>query len=193
MILKVRRFAAPGMFAITGAGSARGDVMVLRRIACVLLLAASTAACGDDSQIVDCQRNPNPKRQADACTKVISSNPKSAEAYNNRCFAHNELQQYDRSIPDCDMAIKLDPRNASAFNNRGVAYEMRGEFDQALKDYNKAVALQPKFAVAYANRGDVYSKKGDKDRAVAEYRRALAIEPSNDIAVNGLKRLGLSP
>ena len=47
--------------------------------------------------------------------------------------------------------------------------------------------------MAYANRGDVYSKKGDKDRAVAEYQRALAIEPANDIALNGLKRLGVRP
>ena len=48
----------------------------------------------------------------------------------------------------------------------------------------------PKFAVAYANRGDVYSKKGEKERAIAEYQRALSIEPANDIALNGLKRLG---
>ena len=43
-----------------------------------------------------------------ACTKVISSDPKSAEAYNNRCFANNELQQYDKSLIDCNVAIKLD-------------------------------------------------------------------------------------
>ena len=181
------------MFAITALSDLDGDVMSLCRVACVLLLAAATSACGDDPQIAECQQNTNPKRQAEACTKVIRSNPQSAEAYNNRCFANNELQQYDKSVPDCDMAIKLDPKNASAFNNRGVAYELRGEFDQALKDYNKAVVLDPKFSVAYANRGDVYSKKGEKERAIAEYKRALAIEPSNGIALDGLKRLGAQP
>ena len=67
---------------------------------------------------------------------------------------------------------------------------MRGEFDPALADYSKAINLYPKFATAFANRGDVYSKKNDKERAISEYRRALAIEPSNQIALEGLKRLG---
>lgn len=164
--------------------------MFVRRIACLLVLAASAAACGDDPQIKACQDGRDPRKQHAACTKVISSDPKSAEAHNNRCFANNELQQYDKSLIDCNTAIKLDPRNASAFNNRGVAYEMQGEFDPALSDYSKAITLYPKFATAYANRGDVYSKKNDKERAVAEYRRALEIEPSNSIAVEGLKRLG---
>jgi tetratricopeptide (TPR) repeat protein len=167
--------------------------MSVRRIVCLLLLAGSTAACGDDSQAKDCQQHRDPKRQAAACTQVINAEPKSAEAYNNRCFAYNELQQYEKSVPDCNVAIKLDPRNASAHNNRGVAHEMRGEFDQALEDYNKAVTLYPKFATAFANRGDVYSKKGDKERAIAEYRRALVIESSNQIALEGLKRLGARP
>lgn len=164
--------------------------MSVRRIACLLLLAGSAAACGDDPQIKACQDGRDPRKQLAACTKVINSDPKLAEAHNNRCFANNELQQYDKSLIDCNTAIKLDPRNASAFNNRGVAYEMQGEFDPALSDYNKAITLYPKFATAYANRGDVYSKKNDKERAVAEYRRALEIEPGNEIALSGLKRLG---
>jgi tetratricopeptide (TPR) repeat protein len=164
--------------------------MSVRRIACVLLLAGSAAACGDDPQIKACQDGRDPRKQHAACTKVINADPRMAEAHNNRCFANNELQQYDKSLIDCNTAIKLDPKNASAYNNRGVAYEMRGEFDPALADYSKAINLYPKFATAFANRGDVYSKKNDTERAVAEYRRALAIEPSNEIALSGLKRLG---
>ena len=49
--------------------------MSLCRVACVLLLAAATSACGDDPQIAECQQNTNPKRQAEACTKVIRANP----------------------------------------------------------------------------------------------------------------------
>lgn len=167
--------------------------MFVRRIACLLILAASTAACGDDPQIKACQDGRDPRKQHAACTKVINSDPKLAEAHNNRCFANNELQQYDKSLIDCNTAIKLDAKNASAYNNRGVAYEMRGEFDPALADYTKAIALYPKFATAFANRGDVYSKKNDRERAVTEYRKAVAIEQSNPIALEGLKRLGAQP
>ncbi len=167
--------------------------MSVRQIACMLLLAGSAAACSDDSQLKACQDGSNPKKQFAACTKVIASDPKLAEAHNNRCFANNELQQYDKSLIDCNTAIRLDPKNASAYNNRGVAYEMRGEFDPALADYSKAINLYPKFATAFANRGDVYSKKNDRERAVAEYRKAVAIEPANPIALEGLKRLGAQP
>jgi tetratricopeptide (TPR) repeat protein len=168
--------------------------MIVRRVLCFLLLGLSTAACGDDAAIKDCQQpGRDPRRQVEACTRVIAADPKSAKAYNNRCFAHNEMQKYELSIADCNMSIKLDPRDPSAYNNRGVAFEMRGELDPALKDYSKAIALYPEFAVAFANRGDVYAKKGDKTQAIAEYRRALELEPGNDIARNGLKQLGARP
>ena len=102
--------------------------MIVRRMTCILLLAVSTTACGDDSAARDCQQpGRDPKRQAAACTQVIAADPKSAKAYNNRCFAYNEQAQYEKSLADCNMSIKLDPRDASAYNNRGVAYEMRGE------------------------------------------------------------------
>ena len=100
--------------------------MSVRRIACLLLLAGSAAACGDDSQSKACQDGAQPQAPARSLHQGHRRDPKSAEAYNNRCFANNELQQYDKSLIDCNTAIKLDPRNASAYNNRGVAYEMRG-------------------------------------------------------------------
>jgi tetratricopeptide (TPR) repeat protein len=169
------------------------DRMPLRHATCLLVIALGAAACGDDSAARECQDPTNPRRQVAGCTRLIASEPKSAKAYNNRCQAHNELREYEKSVADCDMAIKLSPGNASAYNNRGVAYEMKGEFDAALKDYDKAVALSPRFAVAYANRGDVYAKKGDRARAIAEYRQALEIEPDNDVALSGLKKLGAKP
>ena len=81
--------------------------MSIRRIACLLLLAGSAAACGDDPQIKACQDGRDPRKQLAACTKVINADPKMGEAHNNRCFANNELQQYDKSLIDCNTAIKL--------------------------------------------------------------------------------------
>ena len=168
--------------------------MPVGRIASILLLAGTAAACGgDDTAARDCQQPGDPKRQAEACTRVIASDPKSGKAYNNRCLAYNQMDQHDKALADCNQAIRLDPNNASAYNNRGWAYEMTRQYDPALKDYSKAIQLDPKFATAYANRGDVYSKTGDKKRAIAEYRLALEIDPRNDVALNGLKRLGARP
>ena len=167
--------------------------MLVRTAVCVLMLGFGAAGCSDDTAARDCTQPRNIKRQIEACTTVIADNPKSAQAYNNRCQAYNQIEEPAKALPDCNMAIKLEPRNASAYNNRGWAYEIRKEYDQALKDYSKAIEIDARFALAYANRGDVYAKKGEKELAIAEYKRALAIEPGNDVALSGLKRLGASP
>lgn len=166
--------------------------MSIVRCACFLLLACGVAAC-DDSAKQDCQQPADTRRQVEACTQVISADPKQSKAYNNRCYAYNELQQYEKALHDCNMAIKLAPGSFSAYNNRGVTHEMQGNLDEALKDYDKAVELNPRFAGAMANRGDVYAKKGDRNRAIAEYRAALALEPGNDVALSGLSKLGARP
>jgi tetratricopeptide (TPR) repeat protein len=169
--------------------------MSAMRIASLLLVASVAAACGDDKAALArvCQDPSDARRQVEACTKLIAADPKHRKAYDNRCQAYNQLEQYSKALPDCDRAIELGPSAASPYNNRGVSHEMRGDLDAALKDYDKAVALDPRFAGAFANRGDVYAKKGDKQRAVAEYRAALALEPDNGVALSGLRKLGAGP
>ena len=166
--------------------------MSFLRIACLSIVASSAAACGDDRAALGlgCQDPADARRQVSACTKLIAVDPKHRKAYDNRCQAYNQLEQYDKALADCDMAIKLTPSTASPYNNRGVTHEMRGDYEAALKDYDKAVELNPRFAGAFANRGDVYAKKGEKQRAITEYRAALAIEPDNGVALTGLQKLG---
>lgn len=166
--------------------------MFVRGSVCVLIVAFAAAACGDDTAAAkDCSQPRNAKQQVEACTKLIAGNAKSAEAYNNRCQAYNQLEETGKALADCNAALKLEPRNASAYNNRGWAYEIRKEYDLALADYGKAIEINSRFALAYANRGDVYFKKGDRAKATTEYRLALEIDPANDVAINGMKRLGL--
>ena len=169
--------------------------MSLFRVAALLAMAWSAAACGDDSRALAlaCQDPTDARRQVDACTKLIAIDPKHRKAYDNRCQAYNQLEQYEKALADCDMAVKLTPSTASPYNNRGVTHEMRGDLEAALRDYDKAAALDPQFAGAFANRGDVYAKKGDRQRAIAEYRAALAIEPGNGVALSGLRKLGVQP
>lgn len=166
--------------------------MLVRGAVCVLIVAFAAAACGDDTAATrDCSQPRNAKQQIEACSKLIASNSKSAEALNNRCQAYNQLEETGKALADCNAALKLEPRNASAYNNRGWAYEIRKEYDLALADYSKAIEINSRFALAYANRGDVHFKKGDRAKATTEYRLALEIDPQNDVALNGMKRLGL--
>ena len=166
--------------------------MLVRSAVSVLIVAFAAAACGDDTAAArDCSQPRNAKQQIEACSKLIASNPKSAEALNNRCQAYNQLEETGKALADCNAALKLEPRNASAYNNRGWSYEIRKEYDLALADYTKAIEVNSRFALAYANRGDVHFKKGDRAKATTEYRLALEIDPQNDVALNGMKRLGL--
>ncbi len=98
--------------------------MLLRAIG-VLMLALLVGACGDDRAVADCNQPRNVKRQIEACTSVIADNPKSAQAYNNRCQAYNQVEESGKALNDCNAAIRLQPGNASAYNNRGWAYEIR--------------------------------------------------------------------
>src|SRR5262245_9633191 len=118
----------------------------LRIAGLLILLAGSAAGCGEDQAAArDCQNPPNARRQVEACTQVIIDRPNSAQAYNNRCQAYNQLEQPRNALPDCNEAIRLQPNNASAYNNRGWAREIGKEYDLALKDYDKAIGLDPKF------------------------------------------------
>jgi tetratricopeptide (TPR) repeat protein len=74
---------------------------------------------------------------------------------------------------------------------RGNAYSDKEMYDQAIADYSKALSLKPD-PVAYGDRGLVYAKQGNAPFALADFRAALAIDPTDQVALDGLKRLGVS-
>jgi tetratricopeptide (TPR) repeat protein len=47
--------------------------------------------------------------------------PNSADAYNNRGTAYDDLKEYERAIEDYNKAIELDPNYALAYDNREIA------------------------------------------------------------------------
>ncbi|HEY3889041.1 MAG TPA: tetratricopeptide repeat protein [Caulobacteraceae bacterium] len=74
---------------------------------------------------------------------------------------------------------------------RGNAYSDKEMYDQAIADYSKALSLKPD-PVAYGDRGLVYAKQGNAPLALADFRAALAIDPTDQVSLDGLKRLGVS-
>ena len=55
----------------------------------------------------------------EACSAIISLDPRNDGAFVNRGIAHRRAGDLDRAIKDYDEAIRLNPRAADAFNNRG--------------------------------------------------------------------------
>ena len=113
----------------------------------------------------------------DACTAIISLDPRNDGALVNRGIAYRRSGDIERAIRDYNEAIRLNPHAADAFNNRGNAFRDREEFERAIADYDEALRLDPHYAHAYNNRGIIFLETGDLDRAMADFDKAIAEDP----------------
>lgn len=100
-----------------------------------------------------------------AFDKAIRLNPRSAETYNGRGIAYDELIQYERAIKDYDAALALNPKYAEAYFNRGNAYSDLGQSERAIKDYDEAIRLDQNNSGAYYNRGVAHMNLGHSEVA----------------------------
>ena len=80
------------------------------------LLFKDTTALSALEAMKRCGQGDAPNRLA-GCTAVID-NPKSSEnemvsALDGRCWALNDMRQYQEALADCNSAIKLNPRAVS--------------------------------------------------------------------------------
>jgi tetratricopeptide (TPR) repeat protein len=110
-------------------------------------------------------------------TRALESDPKDAEAYNNRGSMYTFKRRYDQALADFDKALELHPRYAKAYYNRALAYYYQGNYDRAIADLSKAIELSPKDAEAYNNRGLAYDQKQDYDKAIQDFNVALILNP----------------
>lgn len=99
----------------------------------------------------------------------LKKNPRSAEAFNWRGMAYDDMGKLDQALADYDQAINLSPKYADAFNNRGEIYRQKKDYPNALKDFQSAAKLDNKFAEPLYNIGMVYEAQGHKDLAAKSY------------------------
>lgn len=114
----------------------------------------------------------DPNKAVNYWNRAISSNQKSAEAYNNRGIAYQQLKQYRKAVDDYSRAIMLNPRYATAYNNRGNSHYEMNEFQLALNDFNKCLQLEPKNAKAYLNRGLAYYQIDNTIQACRDFKKS---------------------
>ena len=124
--------------------------------------------------------------------RAIEINPRYFEAYNNRGNIYMARGDNRRALQEFERALTVNPQYAVAHNNRGEAFENMNQLDDAMAAYNRAIEINPRYARAYANRGDIWRKKGQRENAIADYRYALSLDARNNLALAGLKTLGVS-
>ncbi len=120
------------------------------------------------------------------------------KAYDGKCVAHYDLEQYAEALRDCNTALELNPTNGMAYVNRGNVHRHLGNLEHALADYAKAIEIGSDLAGAYAMRGQVYLDLERYDKAVEDLDTALQLdskqlEPhlSNTYALRGIAHRNL--
>jgi tetratricopeptide (TPR) repeat protein len=125
--------------------------------------------------------------------RVIQIDPAYSPAYYYRGIAYERRELYDPAIADLSRAVEINPRHGSALNARARIYLRTDQGMLALGDAERAVSLDPFDEEFRDTRAHVYEALGRIREATADYRRMLSGNPSLKSAIDGLRRLGVSP
>jgi nitrite reductase (NADH) large subunit len=109
--------------------------------------------------------------------EAIRLDPKHADAFNNRCWAHAIVGDLQAALSDCDRALRLQPRYADAFDSRGLVDLKLGLPKQAIIDYDDALQVNPKLASSLYGRGIAKLRTGNAEGADADILAAKLINP----------------
>lgn len=126
-------------------------------------------------------------------TAVIQINPVFAGAYYHRGIAYESREQHDPAIADFSTVVGINPRHGGAFDARARIYLRTYQHLLALRDAERAVSLDPVREEFLDTRAHVYEALGRTQEAIADYRRLLSGNASMTSAIDGLKRLNVSP
>lgn len=153
-------------------------ILVLAFVALLLApLPAISQMTGDLELALKMQKTGKLRDAIEIYSEAIKKNPKSAEAYNWRGMAYDDLGETDKALQDFSKAIEISPNYADAYNNRGEIYREKKMNREAINDYMKAVQLEPNFAEAHYNLGVASELENRLAAAAAGYENYLKYKP----------------
>jgi len=102
----------------------------------------------------------------------------SAELYNNKAAALNQLSEWDKAIDACKKGLAYRKHYKTPevlYYQMGVAYLSKKDFNNALKSFSEMVGINDKLPDAHYYRALSYSKMNNNGKAVEEYEKALKL------------------
>ncbi len=128
-----------------------------------------------------------------ACDLASKAVRPSAEVYELRGMAHDELEDYSAAIFDYTMSLSLQPDNPRVLRRRGWSYLADDGNGPAAHDFDAAIRRAPNDADAWSGRGLARARLGQHEdaRNDAEQSRKLG-EKNWRIAYNGARVYALS-
>ena len=115
----------------------------------------------------------------DAYTQVISIYPKDSNAYFDRGYVYELMEDYHTAIEDYSLQITIDSNHVDSYFLRGIVYNRIGKYEDAFKDYSKVLSLEDGNADAHYFRGIIQENKGDLESAINDYSDAILVNPEH--------------
>jgi len=123
--------------------------------------------------------------------------PRWAELYYLRAYAHNELGELAAGKADLDALLALQPANAQALNERGFYYQREKNWQAAAAAFEQAAEFSPwieetatrqkMYGAAQRGLGFTLIERGRWQDAEAIYQKLLQENPHDDRARNELE------
>ena len=131
-----------------------------------------------------------------SCDAVLTQGKPSAELYELRALAKQDLKDYEGAIEDNTLAHALRPRSAAILAQRGRALpDYRRSPRMALRDFEEAIKLDPASAASadsYLGRGLARATLGMHREAAADASRAVRLGKRTDERLYRRWRLGFT-
>jgi tetratricopeptide (TPR) repeat protein len=115
----------------------------------------------------------------DDYTRALVRDPKMTEAYVNRGYVSNDLQNAEAALTDFDQALKLQPNNGSARLGSAFSSLELHRSRAALDQVAQAEKILGQSAATHEIKATAYRQMRQLQKAEPEYRAAIALEPSN--------------
>lgn len=149
------------------------------------------------------------EKALEAYQNTLQLAPDNNAAWNNKGWAHENLQQWDEALAAYDRALELENTQSRAWRNKanllrrlGRSVEaaetavtashhlyQQGQYAEALEACEKALQLDARNASAWNNKGVCLYQLGRQEEARQALEQALAIDPRHPLAADNLEAL----